>query len=163
VNSLTWLNFAGGLTASTTNATASSVNLARMYNKAGRLVELSVASLQSAMTDYQQDYAAGRFGIDIFDAPGAGSWPMAYLTFFAMRQNQTTDDCSNVGELLDFVAWIHTNDEYAVLLALTHDTTRRDTHHTSPAHKHTHTRMCAHTCATERRMLRRRIWWRRWM
>jgi hypothetical protein len=160
VNTLTWLNFAGGLTASTTNAGTSSVNLARMYNKAGRLVELSVASLQSAMTDYQQDYAAGRFGIDIFDAPGVGSWPMAYLTFFAMRQNQTTDDCSNVGELLDFVAWIHTNDAYVVSVYPHYATyTRHQRTHT----RHIHAHMRAHTCATERRRLRRRIWWRHWM
>jgi hypothetical protein len=104
------LNFAGGLTESST--TAASINQARMYNKAGKLVELSVNSLQSAMTDYQQDYEDGNFGIDIYDAPGAESWPMAYLTFFAMRQNQTLDDCSTIGELLDFVAWIHTNDAY---------------------------------------------------
>lgn len=106
-NGLTWLNFAGGIVSSS----ASSVNMARLVNKAGNVVQLSVQALLNAMSDFQQDYEEGRFGIDIYDAPGPNSWPMAYLTFFAMQQNQTKDDCSNVDELLDFVAWIHTNDE----------------------------------------------------
>jgi hypothetical protein len=110
-----------------------------MVNKAGTLVSPTVEAIQSAMagmrapapnepcvgdklvnlghatttiTDFQAEYEVGDFTVDILDANGTDSWPMAYLTFFAMDQNVSTADCTNVQELLNFVSWIHTNDEY---------------------------------------------------
>lgn len=84
---------------------------ARMVNKAGTLVSPTVEAIQSAMADFQAEYEVGDFTVDILDANGTDSWPMAYLTFFAMDQNVSTADCTNVQELLNFVSWIHTNDE----------------------------------------------------
>lgn len=99
---LTYLNYAE----LTGNASA-----ARMVNKAGTLVSPTVEAIQSAMADFQTEYEDGDFTVDILDANGTDSWPMAYLTFFAMDQNVSTADCTNVQELLNFVAWIHTNEE----------------------------------------------------
>jgi hypothetical protein len=50
--------------------------------------------------------------VDILDANGTNSWPMAYVTFLSMYNNGSFADCTNVKELLNFVSWIDTNDEY---------------------------------------------------
>jgi hypothetical protein len=88
------------------------VNLtfANMINKAGNVVAATTTSVQSAMADYITDLAAENFAIDIFDGNGNGSWPIPYMSFFSMNKNVTVYDCTNILELLNFVAWIHTND-----------------------------------------------------
>ena len=103
---LTWFNYI--------EVANVSVTLARMINRGGGLVEPTVASIQSAMTDFQSDYDAGRFTVDIFNGGGVGSWPMSYLTFFALEKNASLGDCTDVQEILNFVAWIHTNKEYVL-------------------------------------------------
>jgi hypothetical protein len=129
---MTFLNFA---------ETVGQVPLMRVYNKAGTLVDPSVASVQSAVVpfstttnaqpslliplgqedtnaqaqaDFEAYYDNGEFTVDILDANGTNSWPMAYLTFLSMDFNGSYADCTNVQELLNFVSWIDTNDEYAV-------------------------------------------------
>jgi hypothetical protein len=82
-----------------------------MINRAGQLVEPTVSSIQSAMADFQEDYDNGLFTVDIFNGAGAGSWPVSYLTFFALNKNTSLEDCTDVQEMLNFVAWIHTNKE----------------------------------------------------
>jgi hypothetical protein len=92
-----------------------------MYNKAGTLVTPSAASVQSAMTDYLDEYSRNNFTVDIYDANGTNSWPLSYMTFFSMSRNivVTVFDCTNIQELLQFIAWVHTNDE---CVALPHNT-----------------------------------------
>jgi hypothetical protein len=83
-----------------------------MINKAGQLVSPSVASVQSAMSDFSDEFGSSNFTIDIIDANGTDSWPMAYMNYLSLAQNVTTYDCTNIQELLSFVSWIYTNDAY---------------------------------------------------
>jgi phosphate transport system substrate-binding protein len=88
-----------------------------MVNKAGKTVQPSVASVQAAMSDFAADISAGQLTVDIGNAPGNRSWPLAYHTFLAINQSVTTFDCTNVDELLRFVAWALTNDECVLPLS----------------------------------------------
>lgn len=85
-----------------------------MYNKAGTLVSPSVASVQAAMNSFLSQFSEGNFSVDILDAGGLSAWPMAYMTYITLDQNVTTSDCTAVQELLNFVAWVHTNDGFVL-------------------------------------------------
>jgi hypothetical protein len=106
VNCMTFVNYAEGLGASTT------ARVARMVNKAGTLVQPTIDALESAMADFEADFESGNIIVDILDAPGTNSWPMAYFSYLAMAADLVTDDCTAMGELLDFISWIYTNDAY---------------------------------------------------
>lgn len=93
-----------------TGDAATVVWAASLYNRAGRLVEPSVGAIQLAMRDYSADYAAGNLAIPIYDAPGNGSWPMAYVPLVALSNRFVQDDCTRISELVNFLAWVHTND-----------------------------------------------------
>ena len=125
-NSITFLNYA--------DAYDSGFPWMDMYNKAGTLVTPSTASVQSAMADYLDEYSHNNFTVDIYDANGTNSWPLSYMTFFSMRRNITVFDCTNIQELLQFIAWVHTNDECVALppLHLALDVCSRET----TAHNH---------------------------
>jgi hypothetical protein len=86
-----------------------------MINKAGKFVRPSVASVQAAMDNFSDEFAQSNFSIDIIDADGNDSWPISYMSYLSMQQNLTTYDCTNIFELLSFVAWVQTNDAYAGL------------------------------------------------
>lgn len=86
------------------------VRAASLYNRAGRLVEPSVGAIQLAMRDFSAQYAAGNLAIPIYDAPGNGSWPMAYVPLVALSNRFVQDDCTRISELVNFLAWVHTND-----------------------------------------------------
>jgi hypothetical protein len=106
---LTWFNYI--------EVANVSVTLARMINTAGGLVEPTVSTIQSAMADFQSQYDQGIFTVDIFNGGGKRSWPMAYMTFFALAKDASLGDCTDMQEILNFVAWIHTNKEYAKRLS----------------------------------------------
>jgi hypothetical protein len=74
--------------------------------------------VQSAMNDFSDYYDEGNFEIDIIDGNGTDSWPLAWMTHFAIAKNASSRDCTNVQELLTFIAWVHTNDAYLLLPAL---------------------------------------------
>jgi hypothetical protein len=67
------------------------------------------------MAEYQSEYAASNFTVDIYDAAGNQSWPLAYMTFFAISSSVEVFDCTNIEELINFLVWIHTNDAYVSL------------------------------------------------
>jgi phosphate transport system substrate-binding protein len=89
-----------------------------MINKAGKTVQPSVASVQAAMSNFAANISAGQLTIDIVNAAGNDSWPMAYLTFLAINRSVTTLDCTNVDEFLRLVAWALTNDECVLPLSI---------------------------------------------
>ncbi|AVK75014.1 serine-threonine kinase [Pandoravirus quercus] len=93
-----------------TGDAATVVRAASLYNRAGRLVEPSVGAIQLAMRDFSAQYAAGNLAIPIYDAPGNGSWPMAYVPLVALSNRFVQDDCTRISELVNFLAWVHTND-----------------------------------------------------
>ncbi|AGF85754.1 tyrosine kinase family protein [Moumouvirus goulette] len=84
-----------------------------MYNKAGNLVEPNITTVQSAMADFKEIYTSNDFTIDIFDAPGNNSWPISWVNYISMNGNFKQNDCFRTKELLDFIAWLYTNNEIA--------------------------------------------------
>nr|UMO80026.1 Serine/threonine protein kinase [Pandoravirus aubagnensis] len=86
------------------------VRAASIYNRAGRLIEPSVTSVQLAMRDFSDHFATGDLAVEIYDAPGNGSWPMAYVPLVALSNRFVQPDCTRIDELLKFLAWVHTND-----------------------------------------------------
>ncbi|WBR14733.1 Ser/thr kinase [Pandoravirus kuranda] len=86
------------------------VRAASIYNRAGRLVEPSVTSVQLAMRDFSEHFAAGDLAVEIYDAPGNESWPLAYVPLVALSNRFVQPDCTRIDELLKFLAWVHTND-----------------------------------------------------
>jgi ABC-type phosphate transport system substrate-binding protein len=85
---------------------------ANMVNKAGKVVAPSVYSVQAAMAEFAANFSAGDLTIDIVDAPGNESWPLAYTTFIAINRSITALDCTNIEELMHFIAWTQINDGY---------------------------------------------------
>lgn len=81
-----------------------------MVNKANKTVQPSSASTQSAIKDFVGDFNQKGFLIDIYDANGTASWPMAYLTYISVGRNVTMPDCTPIYELFSFFAWTLTND-----------------------------------------------------
>jgi ABC-type phosphate transport system substrate-binding protein len=106
-NSMTFLNYA--------DTVSSPFKWMNMINKAGKLVLPSIESVQAAMDDFSEQFDQSNFTIDIIDADGNASWPIAYMNYLSMQQNLTTFDCTNIFELLSFVAWVQTNDAYVFL------------------------------------------------
>jgi hypothetical protein len=92
------------------DAVAGGVKWAKMYNRENVLVKASMVTIQSAMAAFLPAFGQSNFTVDIYDAPGANSWPISYMSYFSMGRNVTVFDCNVVRELLNFVAWIHTND-----------------------------------------------------
>ncbi len=109
-NSVTFMSYA--------DTVSSPFKWMNMINKAGKLVLPSVASVQSAMADFGIEYGSSNFTIDIVDAKGNASWPIAYMSYLSLKQNVTASDCTNIQELLAFVAWLQTNDAYVSPLLL---------------------------------------------
>ena len=109
-NSVTFMSYA--------DTVSSPFKWMNMFNKAGKLVRPSVASVQSAMADFGVEYGSSNFTIDIVDAKGNASWPIAYMSYLSLKQNVTASDCTNIQELLAFVAWLQTNDAYMSPLLL---------------------------------------------
>ncbi len=64
--------------------------------------------MAAAVADFAQEVNAGAV-VDIIDAPGAESYPLAYISFISIPRNLTTPDCSLVTDLLTFFSWTQTN------------------------------------------------------
>ena len=91
-----------------------------MVNKAGKVVAPSVYSVQAAMAQFAANFSAGNLAVDIVDAPGNDSWPLSYTTFLAINRSITALDCTNIEELMHFIAWTQINDGYPHAFALRH-------------------------------------------
>jgi ABC-type phosphate transport system substrate-binding protein len=92
------------------------VRVTALYNKAGALVEPSVESVQLAMSDFADAYAAGDLTVDIHDAPGNGSWPLAYMLFVAITGPFTGEGgCGRLEQLQMFFGWAHTRKGHGAL------------------------------------------------
>jgi hypothetical protein len=89
-----------------------------MYNRAGKLSLPSKYSVQAAMAEFSAAYSAGNLSVDISDAPGNDSWPLAFMTFILLNRSAMSLDCNNIEELIRFLAWTQVNDKYNVPLFL---------------------------------------------
>jgi hypothetical protein len=94
-------------------AIAGGARWANMINKAGSYVEANKTSIQAAMAAHATEFGEGNVTMDITDAEGPASWPFAFMNYFVVWKNLTTFDCTNSQEILNFLAWMITNDEYA--------------------------------------------------
>jgi phosphate transport system substrate-binding protein len=76
--------------------------IARMLNAAGKTVEASIASTQSALADFGGDMP-DTLARSIVNAPGAGSWPIAGYTYLLVYMDQS--DCTKGQKLAGFIRW----------------------------------------------------------
>jgi hypothetical protein len=83
-----------------------------MINRANKKVIPSVYSVQAAMAQFSANYSAGNLTIDVVDAPGDDSWPLTYMTYVSINRSITALDCTNIEELMRFIAWTQINDAY---------------------------------------------------
>ncbi len=81
-----------------------------MYNRANKLVKPSTMSVQAAMAIFTTQISDGDFTVNIIDANGTDSWPLSYMIYVTLLQDTYSQECSNVQDLIEFVAWIQTND-----------------------------------------------------
>ncbi len=81
-----------------------------MINKAGVLVQPNISTVQSALATFNDYISKGIFTINVVDANGTNSWPLSYIIYFTLNKDTPFSDCSNVQELMEFVAWTQTND-----------------------------------------------------
>ncbi|QTF49759.1 putative serine/threonine-protein kinase/receptor [Acanthamoeba polyphaga mimivirus] len=103
---LTYINYADVYN----NGTDSTVPM-NMYNKAGYFVEPNLVSVQAAMSDFKIFYANNNSTIDIYDAPGNKSWPLAYVNYLGCSSAfGPMADCTRTIQMTNFIAWIYTND-----------------------------------------------------
>jgi ABC-type phosphate transport system substrate-binding protein len=94
------------------DAVTSGVKYAQMYNRKNVLVTASSTTVQSAMAAFLPEFGQSNFTVDIYDAEGTNSWPLALMSYVSLNRDVTAVNCNVVRELLNFVAWIHTNDGY---------------------------------------------------
>ncbi len=83
-------------------AVANDAQSADMVNSAGARVKPSLASTQSAMSDFSSQMPE-TLATSIVNAPGAGSWPIAAYTYILIYQDQT--NCEKAAKMLAFWRW----------------------------------------------------------
>jgi hypothetical protein len=98
-------------------AVSANVRYMDMYNRANKLVKPSTTSVQAAMAIFTTQISDGDFTVNIIDANGTDSWPLSYMIYVTLLQDTYSQECSNVQDLIEFVAWIQTNDAYAGLFS----------------------------------------------
>ncbi len=76
--------------------------IGQMLNAAGKTVEASVASTQSALADFGGEMP-DTLARSIVNAPGAGSWPIAGYTYLLVFMDQS--DCTKAQKLTGFIRW----------------------------------------------------------
>jgi hypothetical protein len=95
-------------------ATQRALSRARIQELKIRVCSSSVAK---AVADFATEFNRGASSIDIVDAPGNESYPLAYISYISLPKNLSGDgvDCSLVVELLSFFSWTQTNQVRAVV------------------------------------------------
>jgi phosphate transport system substrate-binding protein len=89
-------------------AMANNIANAKMVNKAGNTVVANAASLASAMADFNGKLDPTKLTVDLMDAPGAGSWPIATYTYYILHTTTMTD-CVKAQKILEYIQWTLTN------------------------------------------------------
>lgn len=75
-----------------------------MVNKAGKTVEPSLSSIQSAAANAEWSKVPG-FGVILADQPGDESWPMTAATFILVHKQQ--DNAETGKAVLNFFGWAY--------------------------------------------------------
>jgi len=84
-------------------AIANGLSYVSMINKAGKTVVANAASVESAMSDFANNFSE-KLTATIVDAPGAGSWPIAGYTYLILHTQNMTD-CVKAQKLLEYINW----------------------------------------------------------
>ncbi len=58
-------------------------------------------------------FSSGTIALDIVDAPGVSSWPMASMYYLTLASNATLSDCNPMQQVLLFLSWTQLNDNAA--------------------------------------------------
>ncbi len=87
-------------------AKQNNLSVAKMVNAAGKTVEASIDSTQSAMADFGGDMPA-TLARSIVNPPGAASWPIAGYTYLLVYMDQT--DCSKAQKIVGVIRWVQEN------------------------------------------------------
>jgi phosphate transport system substrate-binding protein len=85
-------------------AIANSIAFAQMINKAGKTVTANAASLSAAMADFSGKLDADKLTVDLMDAPGDGSWPIATYTYLILH-NKNMTDCVKAQKIVEYIRW----------------------------------------------------------
>jgi hypothetical protein len=98
----------------------------------------------AAVADFAQEINAGTV-VDILDAPGTESYPLAYISFISIPNNLTSPDCSLVTDLLTFFSWTQTNQVCSFIgVPLQQQTATNYDCGGLHTHTHTHTESVGH-------------------
>jgi phosphate transport system substrate-binding protein len=89
-------------------AVANNIPFFKMINKAGQTVVANAASLASAMSDFNGKLDPTKLTVDLMDAPGAASWPIATYTYYILHTTTMTD-CVKAQKILQYIQWTLTD------------------------------------------------------
>jgi phosphate transport system substrate-binding protein len=85
-------------------ALANNIAFTQMVNKAGKTVKADAASLSAAMADFSGKLDPAKLTVDLMDAPGDGSWPIATYTYLILHTTTMTD-CVKAQKILEYIRW----------------------------------------------------------
>jgi ABC-type phosphate transport system substrate-binding protein len=86
------------------NAKENLHDYALMKNKAGTILEPTIAAAVSAMDDFKSQFDA-KFFAQIVDAPGVNSWPVVGFNYYVYRETNMTD-CAKANALQKYFKWV---------------------------------------------------------
>jgi phosphate transport system substrate-binding protein len=89
-------------------AVANNIPFFKMVNKAGKTVVANAASLASAMSDFNGKLDPTKLTVDLMDAPGDASWPIATYTYYILHTSTMTD-CVKAQKIVEYIQWTLTN------------------------------------------------------
>jgi len=88
-------------------AVANKLTYAQFVNKAGKTLDSTPETLQSAMDDFANSFTDKLTNV-IVDGPGDNSWPIAGYTYLVLH-TQSMTDCVKAQKLLDYIVWTQTD------------------------------------------------------
>lgn len=89
-------------------AAANQIAYARLINLAGTIVDANADTLAAAMTDFAGAFTP-QLTVDIVNAPGANSWPVAGYTYIILHTRNMAD-CEKAQRMLEFFRWALTDE-----------------------------------------------------
>jgi hypothetical protein len=85
------------------------VSSAWMKNKAGAVVDSTIAAVTSALGEMTDDIKSDYLGAYVVNGNKSTSWPMCLASFVLIRPESNISDCSYITGLMSFIAWSQLN------------------------------------------------------
>jgi ABC-type phosphate transport system substrate-binding protein len=89
-------------------ATARSLPVARMFNRAGKLVSASTASVTASVLELGGEFDQVGF-VSLVDALGTSTWPISAYTYISIRTNHTRASCVIRRQMISFFVWFYSS------------------------------------------------------